>query len=294
MGWTCPAECKYRCAQQDLQAREREQREVVQYHGKWPFQRVAGMEELVSVVASALNAVPHLIALTSSDVLHAYAPSGHPQREALLAYSIVGINAWVWSMALHTKETWVTERGDYHSASLFLLTSAWLPLLKVFGLRAVSGAGLGIAGALLAVWVGWVWYMNFVLFDYGLNMKVSVLVALISNVLWCYWALSHGCCKPSKPHAWKAPVAVFMLSALAALELLDFPPKWGLVDAHSLWHLSTVPLAFFWYKFLRQEGEEWTQHMSKERFPRADQTDRTGAAVTISQGRTNVRRRQAL
>ena len=34
------------------------------------------------------------------------------------------------------------------------------------------------------------------------------------------------------------------------LELFDFPPWWRVVDAHSLWHLATAPLAVLWYDFL--------------------------------------------
>jgi hypothetical protein len=32
-----------------------------------------------------------------------------------------------------------------------------------------------------------------------------------------------------------------------ALELLDFPPFLWILDAHALWHLTTVPLIPLWY-----------------------------------------------
>ncbi len=44
----------------------------------------------------------------------------------------------------------------------------------------------------------------------------------------------------------------FMLAAM--MEIFDFPPLFGLFDAHSLWHACTVPLGFFWYKFLRVDA----------------------------------------
>ncbi len=40
------------------------------------------------------------------------------------------------------------------------------------------------------------------------------------------------------------------MTLAAMLELLDFPPYWRAVDAHCLWHLSTVPLAHLWYEWL--------------------------------------------
>jgi hypothetical protein len=41
----------------------------------------------------------------------------------------------------------------------------------------------------------------------------------------------------------------FSLAAL--LELFDFPALGGHFDAHSLWHLATVPLGFVWAVFWR-------------------------------------------
>lgn len=34
-----------------------------------------------------------------------------------------------------------------------------------------------------------------------------------------------------------------------SLELLDFPPIGGYIDAHSLWHLGTVIPTVWWYKY---------------------------------------------
>ncbi|EPZ34749.1 Per1-domain-containing protein [Rozella allomycis CSF55] len=36
--------------------------------------------------------------------------------------------------------------------------------------------------------------------------------------------------------------------------VFDFPPYNLLIDAHSLWHLSTIPLVSLWYRFLLQDG----------------------------------------
>lgn len=41
-----------------------------------------------------------------------------------------------------------------------------------------------------------------------------------------------------------------------SLELLDFPPWKGMVDAHSLWHLGTVLPTVGWYAFLIKDAEE--------------------------------------
>lgn len=50
-----------------------------------------------------------------------------------------------------------------------------------------------------------------------------------------------------------------MTTAATALELFDFPPWGRVIDAHSLWHLATVPIALFWYDFLLDDAldEGW-------------------------------------
>lgn len=43
-------------------------------------------------------------------------------------------------------------------------------------------------------------------------------------------------------------VAWIML--VMSLELLDFPPLGGALDAHSLWHLGTIGPTILWYKYV--------------------------------------------
>lgn len=46
---------------------------------------------------------------------------------------------------------------------------------------------------------------------------------------------------------------VTWLIAAMSLELLDFPPVWGL-DAHALWHAATVGPTVAWYWFLGEDA----------------------------------------
>lgn len=52
----------------------------------------------------------------------------------------------------------------------------------------------------------------------------------------------------------KAAVCVVLTTAAISLELFDFPPWARIIDAHALWHLSTVPIALGWYDFLVEDS----------------------------------------
>ena len=41
--------------------------------------------------------------------------------------------------------------------------------------------------------------------------------------------------------------AVLLVATSVALELLDFPPIYWIIDSHAIWHFATVPLPLLWY-----------------------------------------------
>uniref|UniRef100_A0A0D3C4Q2 Post-GPI attachment to proteins factor 3 n=1 Tax=Brassica oleracea var. oleracea TaxID=109376 RepID=A0A0D3C4Q2_BRAOL len=48
------------------------------------------------------------------------------------------------------------------------------------------------------------------------------------------------------------------------LEIYDFPPYGGYFDAHSIWHLVTVPLTILWWSFIRDDIEFRTSSLLKK------------------------------
>lgn len=53
--WSWEDNCRYDCMQRIVQQRLDRGLPVLQYHGKWPFVRVAGIQEPASVLFSLLN-----------------------------------------------------------------------------------------------------------------------------------------------------------------------------------------------------------------------------------------------
>ncbi|KPP60882.1 post-GPI attachment to proteins factor 3-like [Scleropages formosus] len=68
---------------------------------------------------------------------------------------------------------------------------------------------------------------------------------MINLLWWLCWCWQN---RRTLPYWWKCGSVVLLLHALALLELLDFPPLLWVLDAHAVWHLSTVPVHFLFYR----------------------------------------------
>jgi post-GPI attachment to proteins factor 3 len=93
-------------------------------------------------------------------------------------------------------------------------------------------------------------YLSAVKFDYGYNMKVNVIFGLANSLCWLVWSF-HKYFYQRQRYVWKGAAAIILVDVTIFLELTDFRPVffWSL-DAHALWHLSTVAFPFLWYDFL--------------------------------------------
>lgn len=93
----------------------------------------------------------------------------------------------------------------------------------------------------------------------GLNMKVCVGMGILQMVIWAVWA---GVTR--HPSRWKLWVVVIGGAVAMLLEIYDFPPYSGLVDAHALWHATTIPLTYIWWSFIRDDTEFRTSILMKK------------------------------
>ena len=98
--WTCEDECRYQCMRFITDNAVKEQEPILQYYGKWPFARFAGMQEPASVAFSVLNLVAHF---HGSQMVSKRVPLDHPMRPYYLTWSYISINAWFWSSVFHTR-----------------------------------------------------------------------------------------------------------------------------------------------------------------------------------------------
>ncbi|GMP70121.1 hypothetical protein CsSME_00029108 [Camellia sinensis var. sinensis] len=93
----------------------------------------------------------------------------------------------------------------------------------------------------------------------GLNMKVCLGMGLAQLLIWAIWA--GITCHPSR---WRLWIVVIGGGIATLLEIYDFPPYSGFVDAHALWHATTIPLTYLWWSFIRDDAEFRTTTLIKK------------------------------
>ena len=183
-------------------------------------------------------------------------------------------------------DTRITERLDYFSAGLTILFSLYVCIVRLFHLyrpprlflhQSSDNLWLPANHVLLPIWgvfclllyLGHITYLLVIpYFDYAYNMIANVVIGGIHNLLWASYSftLFPGRRFDYKPrsympsYAWQAASLSLATSLCVMLELFDFPPWFRIIDAHSLWHLSTVPIARMWYEFLLKDAQDpgWT------------------------------------
>eukprot|EP00095_Tigriopus_kingsejongensis_P002557 snap_masked-scaffold309_size213625-processed-gene-1.19 protein:Tk02557 transcript:snap_masked-scaffold309_size213625-processed-gene-1.19-mRNA-1 annotation:"hypothetical protein CAPTEDRAFT_219496" len=247
--WSCQDDCRYQCMWQTVAAFHKVGDSTPQFHGKWPFIRLWGIQEPASAAFSILNFIPHAV------FLHRFRREVGPQAKMFHVwslYSLVSMNTWFWSTVFHTRDFDVTEKMDYFCAFSIVTYSLMAFLLRLYGTD-WNWKSVSACLACLAMFIHHIYRMSFVHFDYGYNMILNVSVGAVNSICWIAWSLYFW---KTKAHAKYALVSVLLLNGTILLELLDFPPILWTFDSHSLWHLSTAPIHIVWYTFVLADCQD--------------------------------------
>jgi post-GPI attachment to proteins factor 3 len=225
------------------------------------------MQEPASVLFSLGNFYAHYRGLTAK--IRPLIPATYGLRPyyALLAY--VGMASWVFSAIFHTRDFGVTEKLDYFAAGASVLYGLYYTPIRLFRLDKTGSPDPRVLEQTLLsqpkntssqTWILPLWtllcvslyaahvaYLTLWTWDYGYNMGANVAIGIVQNLLWSWFSLRRF---QQKRRWWAATpgLVVAWVMMVMSLELLDFPPIWGVLDAHSLWHLGTIAPTVFWYK----------------------------------------------
>lgn len=287
--WDCRSNCDYQCQRIITEERIANDEEVYQFHGKWPFLRVAGIQEMASVVFSIGNFLPHYYGFWKvREVMAVNPPARHIVNGSLynlMMISVVTMFAWTFSTIFHIRDFVQTEKLDYYFAGLTVLTGFYCIGYRYFRLylprRRIASWVFG--ASCIAAYSAHIYRLE-TDWLYTYNMQANIMVGILQNVLWCltcfalytrYYNKESGddnvvkldhlnyivpgriimgsfYSKSAKLYSLYPLMLCFIVVAGMSLEIFDFPPVfYDLVDAHSLWHLVTIFPAFLgWYDWM--------------------------------------------
>ncbi|KAI0456676.1 Per1-like-domain-containing protein [Xylaria acuta] len=254
--WTCAQECDYTCQHIVTTRRAEAGKAVTQFHGKWPFVRVLGMQEPFSVLFSLGNFLAHQNGLAR---LRERVPASYPLRRYYELFAYFGMASWVFSTVFHTRDFAATEQLDYFGAGATVLYGMYYALVRVARLdlpapprRSLLRLWTVFCCALYAAHVA---YLKFWKWDYTYNMAANLVVGMVHNLLWTYFSWRRWRETRQSWAIWPSMLVAWIMLVMG-LELLDFPPLWGALDAHSLWHLGTIGPTILWYNFMLKDSQD--------------------------------------
>ncbi len=179
-------------------------------------------------------------------------PARYSLRPFYITFSYIGMAGWVFSMIFHTRDFNFTEKLDYFAAGASVLYGLYYTPVRIFRLDQKKPP---VKQTLLRLWtitcvllyIAHVSYLTLWRWDYIYNMAANVAAGVVQYILWSCFSVQRYR-KLGKPWAaWPGLIVASVVMAMS-LELLDFPPLSGMMDAHSLWHLGTVGPTYWWYK----------------------------------------------
>ncbi|KAK5987392.1 Protein PER1-like protein [Cladobotryum mycophilum] len=254
--WNCASECDYTCQHIVTTDRIASHHPVVQFHGKWPFYRFLGMQEPFSVLFSLGNFWAHWQGLKK---IRALIPASYPLRPYYEYFSYFGLASWVFSSIFHTRDFAATEQLDYFAAGASVMYGMYYTFIRLFRLdrrtprkRSFLRLWTGLCGTLYLCHVG---YLKGVRWDYTYNMAANMVVGIIHNAMWSWFSFDRYRKSRRMWAIWPGLAVAWVMFAMS-MELFDFPPWLGCVDAHSLWHLMTIAPTVLWYNFLVKDAND--------------------------------------
>ncbi|KAI5713826.1 hypothetical protein M8J76_006160 [Diaphorina citri] len=247
--WRCENECRYLCMWQTLVIFENKGWKTPQFHGKWPFLRFLIFQEPASMLFSMMNFVTNFI-LYKKLTKHF-----RPSSSMYLIYvilSLVAMNCWLWSTLFHSRDTPFFETMDYLCAFSLNQYFFFIVFYRIFIASRSNLIKFLFTSACLLFYVNHAWYLTTHDFDYTYNMSANIVFASTSIVLTLLWSYLNW---RTLPHVQNLLVVSGLLALGGFFEITDFPPMLWILDSHSLFHLVTVPIPLFLYKFAYHDGK---------------------------------------
>lgn len=269
LGWDCFSDCDYQCTRLITEDRKKENGKIYQFHGKWPFFRVFGIQELFSTIFSIGNWIPNYYGFK---LLYRHysqeKKKGNTEFTTLyatyLVIPIVSMFAWFFSTVFHLKDTWDRERLDYFFAGMTVLSGFYGISVRYFQLYKTEKTSQRKVFGFICIFMYLIHVTRLMIdWSYTYNMAANVIIGLIQNFFWIALSISQFNKLANKKFSimqniknkecnWALTPIALVASLLFGMsfELFDFPPMFELLDAHAMWHFCTIWPTVFWYPYM--------------------------------------------
>ncbi|CAH01141.1 Per1p [Kluyveromyces lactis] len=259
--WDCTSDCDYQCQQKITLDREERNEDIYQFHGKWPFKRVLGMQEFYSTIFSICNFVPHYRGFKLARKSLAKLQKTSQRRVLILNYifiSMAGMIAWICSSIFHTRDLIITEKLDYVFAGATVLSGFHGVFYRVARLDLHPRVGALFSLSVFTIFVGHLLrlYLNW---SYAYNMRFNIFFGLLQYILLITLAIlnyrTFSSIRPDLVHDLSVvPVLLVVFTGVAmSSELFDFFSYRWQIDSHAIWHALTIVPSFYLYEFFLKD-----------------------------------------
>ena len=287
-GWDCAADCRYRCMRTLEDVRATLGLNAAKYFGKWSFDRVAGVQELISSSPPSRTS-PRTPGTSPGSLAPPFEPPSRPPPPRRLrdppppraprsrpcgsrtrsSTSTAGRAPRCSTRGTPRRRTTRITLGA-NGIMFFAVFAAFVRRLGPAGAREPVGPRGVVALRRAAAHVAATRTPAIaptgerLRFRHALNMRVMILCSVAHWTLMLLWAFGFtggvSAAAKKKKHPGRVAVALACASfhVAAAAEVFDWPPALGLVDAHAVWHCGTPLSVWLWNVFVRAdvEGED--------------------------------------
>ena len=269
----CLEICKYECSWKITSDRLIRNLPQLKYYGHWVFRRPYGYHEPASAFFSLCNALPHFLQINKrwSSKPVASKTEEFYLKIWMVPYPYVAAITWTASTLYHSRRTFHSHKFDLVTALLLIFYGLLLSIRRILGPFSSGGLLkypwiLFSAGAfMLLTWRLHAMFTDTITFEQ--HMEAAIAMATVSCFMWIAWclfsydenesAIVFNLIPYGGSRQGRKRMLIFQVWFIAAamMEIFDFPPIFQVFDAHSLWHACTVPLGFYWYQFIDEDGQ---------------------------------------
>ncbi|KAI6186944.1 hypothetical protein M3Y98_00188300 [Aphelenchoides besseyi] len=278
-GWIQKTCFEHKCMWKTVAEFEQKNYQTPQFYGKWPFSAISLaigpivllIQEPASTFFSLLNLCGCLWLLNELKMRTSIKASR--LRDVWIGYSIVGIGSWICSMLFHSRDFWLTELLDYFAAGALIFYAFYASLIVTIPiLQRRKSLRLLIFSTTFFFYCRHVYYLfSRSSFDYQYNMFCCVSLSVITAVIYILWCIKEWLVGQYRPSMKTLLITIFIGLGAAVFEVFDFPPIFfWTIDAHSLFHLATIPTPILLARFAVAEAErevqatKWKYALGKE------------------------------